>query len=91
MRTTLDLPDELFRRAKITAVERGLSLRELVIVALGKDLGMEGGRRPARLDTPPITLAADAPLRNLSPQALKDLDNEDLTASDQSRAHAGDC
>jgi hypothetical protein len=30
MRTTLDLPDALLKRAKIEAVERGISLKELV-------------------------------------------------------------
>ncbi|MCW5637807.1 MAG: hypothetical protein KIT28_02435 [Rubrivivax sp.] len=34
MRTTLDLPDDLLRRAKIEAVERGAILRQLVIDAL---------------------------------------------------------
>lgn len=38
MRTTLDLPDELLKRAKIAAVERGVTLRELVGSALRKDL-----------------------------------------------------
>jgi hypothetical protein len=34
MRTTLDLPDDILRRAKIEAVERGSTLRQLVIDAL---------------------------------------------------------
>jgi len=41
MRTTLDIPDETFRRAKIAAVERGTTLRELVGQALAKELGLE--------------------------------------------------
>lgn len=40
MRTTLDIPDETFRRAKIAAVERGTTLRQLVGEALAKELGM---------------------------------------------------
>lgn len=39
MRTTLDLPDDLLKRAKIEAVERGTSLRELVGAALERELG----------------------------------------------------
>lgn len=39
MRTTLDLPDELLKRSKIEAVERGISLKELVSVALSKEVG----------------------------------------------------
>ena len=34
MRTTLDLPDDLLKRAKIAAVERGTSLRDVVAAAL---------------------------------------------------------
>lgn len=40
MRTTLDIPDETFRRAKIAAVERGTTLRQLVGDALAKELGI---------------------------------------------------
>jgi hypothetical protein len=38
MRTTVDLPDELLKRAKIAAIERGITLRELIGSALAKDL-----------------------------------------------------
>ncbi|MFZ4693942.1 MAG: hypothetical protein ACOYMV_02335 [Verrucomicrobiia bacterium] len=38
MKTTLDLPDEMVRRAKITAVERGTTLRNLVGEALAREL-----------------------------------------------------
>jgi len=38
MRTTLDLPDQLMKRAKIAAVERGVTLRELIGSALARDL-----------------------------------------------------
>jgi hypothetical protein len=34
MRTTLDLPDDLMKRAKIAAVRCGLTLRDLVTEAL---------------------------------------------------------
>lgn len=38
MKTTLDIPDDLFRKAKITAAEEGRSLRELVTEALREKL-----------------------------------------------------
>ena len=38
MRTTLDLPADLLKRAKIAAVERGTSLRQLVGEALEGEL-----------------------------------------------------
>lgn len=87
MRTTLDLPDDVLRRAKIEAVERGSTLRQLVIDALQRE--MAGSARPRkRLSRPPIKLAVDAPLRRLSPEAVKRLDAEDLQRSESSRARA---
>jgi hypothetical protein len=47
MRTTLELPDTLLKRAKIEAVERGISLKELVGTALEREL-REPAPRPAR-------------------------------------------
>jgi len=38
MRTTVDLPDELFRKAKTTAAMRGVSLRALIIESLSEAL-----------------------------------------------------
>jgi len=38
MKTTLEMPNELFRRAKATAAQRGQSLMQLVTVALEREL-----------------------------------------------------
>lgn len=38
MKTTLEIPDALFRRAKATAAERGIPLRALVSEALAEKL-----------------------------------------------------
>ncbi len=40
MKTTLDLPDEMVRRAKIAAVERGTTLRNLMGEALARELDL---------------------------------------------------
>ena len=45
MRTTIDIPDPLFRMAKERAAETGVSLREIVLLALRAHLG---AGRPAR-------------------------------------------
>ena len=87
MRTTLDLPDDILRRAKIEAVERGSTLRQLVIDALQREIVVTERPRK-RLARPPIKLAADAPLRRLSPAAVKHLDSEDLQRSEVSKARA---
>jgi hypothetical protein len=44
MKTTLEIPDGLFRRAKSAAAERGVPLRELVSEALDEKLR----RRPVQ-------------------------------------------
>jgi len=38
MKTTLEMPDDLFRRAKATAAKRGQSLKQLVTAALEHEL-----------------------------------------------------
>jgi len=48
MRTTVDLPDELLKRAKIVAVERGVTLRELIGSAMAKELATGAAPEPAR-------------------------------------------
>lgn len=44
MKTTLEISDALFRRAKSAAAERGIPLRELVSEALADKLTAEGSR-----------------------------------------------
>jgi len=49
MKTTLEMPDELFRRAKATAAQRGQSLKQLVTVALERELaGPAPGTRTSK-------------------------------------------
>ena len=49
MKTTLEMPDKLFRRAKATAAQRGQSLKQLVTVALERELaGPAAGARTSR-------------------------------------------
>ena len=88
MRTTLDLPDDILRRAKIAAVERGSTLRQLVLDALTQELEGQPGVRRRRMNSAPITLAADAPLRTLGIDELKRLDLESVEQHDLARAHA---
>jgi len=43
VKTTVEIPDALFRRAKSAAAERGIPLRALVSEALADKLGAQGG------------------------------------------------
>ncbi len=56
MRSTFDLPDELMKRAKIAAIERGYTLRELVTEALHKLLSDPSNATRERMTQAPITL-----------------------------------
>lgn len=38
MKTTIDIPDELYKRAKIHAVEHGSTLKQVVLTSLQKEL-----------------------------------------------------
>ncbi len=88
MRTTIDLPDDVLRRAKIAAVERGSSLRQLVIDALKREMEEPSRVRARRMTSPPIKLAADSPLRTLSPDEIKRLDTEAEVEAEVARANA---
>jgi len=48
MKTTIDIPDPLFRKAKSKAAESGQTLRELVTQALAEKLAGAGTRRGSR-------------------------------------------
>jgi hypothetical protein len=51
MKTTIEIPDPLFRRAKSAAAERGIPLRELVSEALADKLRVQGTEDKAWMKT----------------------------------------
>ena len=48
MRTTIDLPDELFRHVKAAAASQGIKLREFVATALERALQKGSNSRPGK-------------------------------------------
>ena len=46
MKTTLEMPDSLFRRAKSVAAERGIPLRQFVTEAVQEKLKITSRERP---------------------------------------------
>ena len=42
MKTTIDIPESLYKRAKIHAVERGLTLKDVVLASLERELAAPG-------------------------------------------------
>lgn len=80
MRTTLDLPDELMKRAKIAAVRRGSSLRDLVAEAISRLLADVSGPKPRRMTEAPIKLAPGHTIPVRSNSELAELfDQQDIT------------
>ncbi len=63
MRTTVDIPDELFRRAKAEAALRGRKLKDLVEDALR--LMLEGGDAHVGQRPPPLKPSAHDLLKDL--------------------------
>ncbi len=63
MRTTVDLPPELMRAAKIAATERGMSLKDLFTRALAHEIGemTQTRRKKVRLRLPLIGTADSGP------------------------------
>jgi hypothetical protein len=47
MRTTIDMPDDLMRAAKVTAAEHGESLKDLVSRAVAHEIGVPARPRQA--------------------------------------------
>jgi hypothetical protein len=54
MRTTIELPDPLFRSARAAAHERGMTLKELFTEALDRAL-KSPVKGPKRMDQPPVS------------------------------------
>lgn len=54
MLTTLDLPDALLKRAEIEAVERGISLEELVGLALARESSKPAAKPASKRLTFPL-------------------------------------
>jgi hypothetical protein len=69
MKTTVEIPDVLFRKAKATAAERGVPLKDLLTEAvrehLHRDAGDSSKDNPSAPPPPPPWLSAFGGLRSL--------------------------
>jgi hypothetical protein len=79
MRSTFDLPDDLLKRAKIAAVKRGSTLRDLVAEALRRLLADQPGPERKRMTEPPVRLPPGhtIPIRSNS-EIAKIFEQEDI-------------
>jgi len=74
MRTTIDLPDELFRRTKSLAASRGLTLKQFIIDAVEREIEPVSQIKTVR-ERPPLPVIHLEPGYKLS---LKNFDFDDL-------------
>jgi hypothetical protein len=63
MKTTIEIPDPLFRRAKARAAERGQSLKQLMAEALHEKLASNA--RPTTVPAEPVWMQGFGKLRRL--------------------------
>ncbi len=61
VRTTIDLPDPLFRQAKAFVAERGMTLKAFLTEATRRALS-ETGRKGRRMERPPIAMLGSRPI-----------------------------
>ncbi|MDO8616627.1 MAG: DUF2191 domain-containing protein [Dehalococcoidia bacterium] len=84
MKTTIELPDDLFREAKATAARRGTALKQFVREALAEKLAREGViddvYRPRDWPVPPIRLDPEeaALIDRAIEEAFEQIEPEDL-------------
>jgi hypothetical protein len=78
MRTTIDLPDPLFRVAKTLASEKGISLKDFFTEALQRAVSQPPSRGQ-RMDLPPVRSVGGKriPVRS-NVQLAELLENEEL-------------
>ena len=76
MRTTIDLPDPLFKEAKSAAALRGQSLKDMVVVALRRELrhgrATPAGRARTKRSAFPVLACKGDFVINPTPEQLND-------------------
>ena len=83
MRSTFDLPDDLVKRAKIAAVKRGVTLRDLVAEGLRRVLNDKSSTQNRRMTSPPVELPPDSSIPLRSNRELAEiLEQEDVSKLD---------
>jgi hypothetical protein len=77
MRTTLDLPDDLLRKAKIAAVTSGITLKELISRALARELQQTSQTPAERRVKFPIIRSKRPGTLNLTDEDIRRIELED--------------
>jgi hypothetical protein len=67
VKTTIDIPEDLYKKAKIRAIERGVTLKQIVLTSLSKEL-----EESSRVEEPPVSYWANRQLLPDYEAALKE-------------------
>jgi hypothetical protein len=62
VRTTVDIPDELFRDLKLKSAREGVTLNQLIVKALESQVRRAHGRKPRRIRVPLIRCKSKKPI-----------------------------
>lgn len=77
MRTTVDLPDTLFRRIKAASAMRGMTLKAFIQAALLRELGRQAPTGPSRRVQLPLVPSSSPGSLELSNDRVAELLEED--------------
>lgn len=80
MRTTIDLPDDLYRQLKARAALGGLRVRELITRYLEQGLRTLPEQSPARSEPPVAVPSTGVPIPAISRDELARIDEEEELA-----------
>ncbi|MBP7951049.1 MAG: hypothetical protein KA004_15460 [Verrucomicrobiales bacterium] len=87
MKTTLDIPDDIFRQAKARAALRGISLRHFVTEALQEKVASPVSARPGSAEPPWMQgFGALADLRDETRRIEAEIEETFGTLDDEDRA-----
>ena len=77
MRTTIDLPEDLLRRAKAVAALRGMKLKDLITALVEQGLGRPTAKVPEEVGRkgplPKFVLDAGSPITSLTNDQIEEL------------------
>jgi hypothetical protein len=62
VRTTVDLPDELFRDLKLKSAREGVTLKQLIVKALESHIHKAPARKPRRIRGPLVHCKSKKPI-----------------------------
>lgn len=73
MRTSVDIPDEIFRELKMLAVRRGVTLKELLRTAVESELARARATKPGRRVKFPILTSKEPGTLKLTNAEIEEL------------------